>query len=71
MITLTLILAILGADDPILGPLNLDAKTRERVVVLSTKCAEDLQKILDELRTKPSASLYEPSGLARSGSGHR
>lgn len=31
------------------------------------KLAEDLQKILDELRTRPSFSLYEPSDLTRSG----
>ena len=31
------------------------------------KLAEDLQKILDELRTRPSFSLYEPGDLTRSG----
>lgn len=31
------------------------------------RLAQDLQKILDELRTRPSDSLYEPSGLTRSG----
>ena len=33
----------------------------------SEKLAEDLQKILDELRTKPSFSMHEADGLARSG----
>jgi hypothetical protein len=31
------------------------------------KLAEDLQKILDELRTRPSFSMHEAGGLARSG----
>ena len=33
----------------------------------SEKLAEDLQKILDELRTRPSLSMHEAGGLVRSG----
>lgn len=45
MITIIALVALIGADDPILGPLNLDAKTREKIGVLSAKCADDLSKM--------------------------
>jgi hypothetical protein len=47
------------------GPVNIPPPLSS--FAESEKLAEDLQKILDELRTRPSFSMHEAGGLARSG----
>lgn len=67
MFAIIAFITLLGAEDPILGPLNLDAKTRQRIGVLSAKCADDLAKMEQAAARSPKLrnGLAERMAAAR------